>query len=68
MTDQQNKNSGAGIIGIIGLGNAGSAIASALPHLARFTDMIKMPAGAMMQPTRALSHMTILAGLHHGPM
>jgi 3-hydroxyisobutyrate dehydrogenase-like beta-hydroxyacid dehydrogenase len=29
MTDQQNKNSGAGIIGIIGLGNAGSAIASA---------------------------------------
>ena len=29
MTDQQDKNSGAGIIGIIGLGNAGSAIASA---------------------------------------
>ena len=29
MTDQQDRNSGAGIIGIIGLGNAGSAIASA---------------------------------------
>ena len=29
MTDQQDKNSGAGTIGIIGLGNAGSAIASA---------------------------------------
>ena len=29
MTDQQDENSGAGTIGIIGLGNAGSAIASA---------------------------------------
>ena len=33
MTDQQDKNSGAGIIGIIGLGNAGSAIASAFAAL-----------------------------------
>ena len=29
MTDEQDKNLDAGIIGIIGLGNAGSAIASA---------------------------------------